>query len=228
MNRYGCVPLLDKLMSNKTQVSTRDEDDHVEGRPPIPSSPPPPFQSRPTSPTERDRFIGYHDPLGNVNDGDVERTLAETFDDGSDSEDGDGRDGGDESTRRLVSGNSTGARSGSGNEVGSPVERRVTQYPAFATTTTRVYGTGQTNDGVFSNLAAKPSRGGEEADEKPPVRPLIMHLVSSNSCSHMNKQQQTLHHHIGKQQSSPPACSLMKSTSMVSLLALYFPLSGMP
>jgi len=47
------------------------------------------------------------------------------------------------------------------------VETRVTQYPAFATTTSRVYGGGNANDGVFANLSAKPTHG-EELDEKPP------------------------------------------------------------
>jgi Protein of unknown function (DUF2370) len=141
-------------------VSTRDEDDHVESHPPlVPASPPPPFESRPSSP--RDRLLRQHDPMTNEGDEDAERTLADAFDDGSDDEEDLAQD---QSTRRLVSGSSEDH-----GDMASPVERRVIQYPSFAPTTTQVYGTGRTHDGVFSNLMAKPTSG-EEADEKPPVR----------------------------------------------------------
>ena len=51
------------------------------------------------------------------------------------------------------------------------IERRVTQWPIFApTTSTAGRGGGLSNDGVFANMSAKPGVGGEdEADEKPPV-----------------------------------------------------------
>ena len=51
------------------------------------------------------------------------------------------------------------------------VERRVTQLPGFAPTAGgKVYGGGNAvHDGVFANLSAKPERGGEDPDEKPPV-----------------------------------------------------------
>jgi hypothetical protein len=50
------------------------------------------------------------------------------------------------------------------------IERRVTQLPVFVPRANggRVYGGGNANDGVFSNLAAKPASGDLE-DEKPPV-----------------------------------------------------------
>jgi hypothetical protein len=144
------------------QLSTRDDDDHIEGPPPVPASPPPPFSSRPASPTQSQSLLSRHDPLAD----DAERTLAETFDSPSDDDDDD--DGDDEeqgARRRLVRPDEQESRSAPPNP---PVERRVTQYPVFAPTTTRLYGSGRANDGVFANLSAKPSQG-DEVDEKPPV-----------------------------------------------------------
>jgi hypothetical protein len=142
------------------QISISDPQDHIQG-PEVPSSPPPPFTSRPQSPTSSTRLLNRHDPLAS----EAERTLAETFDSPSDEDDddvSDTEDGDDESKKRLV-------KPETNNQSGvAPVETRVTQYPAFVPTTTRVYGTGRGNDGVFANLSAKPSAG-EEQDEKPPV-----------------------------------------------------------
>lgn len=146
-------------MTSYLQISTRDEDDYVEG-PAVPSSPPPPFTSRPTSPTS-ENLLTRHDPLSS----DADRTLAETFESPSDDEESDDEE--TSSRRRLVQSEADNASSRTG-QTQAPVETRVTQYPAFATTTSRVYGGGRANDGVFANLSAKPSRG-EEADEKPPV-----------------------------------------------------------
>jgi len=90
--------------------------------------------------------------------------LQETFNtpDGSDDEHDD-----DDDRQRLVQ--PTQSESQSINSQSTPsVERRVSQYPAFAPTTTRLYGSGRANDGVFTNLSAKPS-GREELDEKPPT-----------------------------------------------------------
>lgn len=141
------------------QVSNRDDDDHVEG-PAVPSSPPPPFTSRPGSPSSRS-LLSRHDPLAS----DAERTLAETFDSPSDDEGSDDENDGDDRTR-LVRSDTDNA---SGNHAATTaIETRVQQYPVFAPTTNQLYGTGRANDGVFANLSAKPSRG-EEADEKPPV-----------------------------------------------------------
>jgi hypothetical protein len=137
-----------------TQISTRDDDDHVQG-PIVPSSPPPPFSSRAASLDQSRAFISNNDPLSD----DAERTLAETFDSPSDDEE---QDEDESSRRRLVPDSESNTTPSQ-----PPVERRVSQYPAFAPTTTRTYGSG--TDGVFANLSAKPSSG-EDADEKPPVR----------------------------------------------------------
>lgn len=138
-------------------VNARDEDDHnTRSSHPTPNSPPPSFHSRQSS---RDRANR------------VDATLADAFDsDGDDSDDeGDDR-------QRLVRGNSfpvsreqsqpapTGARTAASNSrsedaslVGNPLAHA------------RIYGGGQQNEGVFSNLMAKPERGGEEKEEQPPT-----------------------------------------------------------
>ncbi|KAJ9647327.1 hypothetical protein H2199_002314 [Coniosporium tulheliwenetii] len=165
------------------RVAEHDEDDtpsspHAPEQPyPIPSSPPPSFRSRASSPTSR--HLISHDPLAT----DADRTLADTFDspsdnDASDSENEDGVD----DRQRLMRGQpqrrdsepreGQGASSGGAEEVRPrTIERRVTQLPVFAPATTagsgRVYGGGM-NDGVFANLSAKPTRG-EEVEEKPPT-----------------------------------------------------------
>lgn len=138
------------------QISISDDQDHIQG-PTVPSSPPPPFSSRPHSPTSSTRLISRHDPLAS----EAERTLADTFDSPSDDEDVSDIEDGEENKRLVTS--QTPDRNNA-----APVETRVTQYPAFVPTTTRVFGTGRQNDGVFANLSAKPSTG-DEADEKPPV-----------------------------------------------------------
>lgn len=148
------------------QVATRDDDDHIQGPPPVPASPPPPFSSRPTSPSASDRLLSRQDPLEDYED----RTLAEAFDtpagsDGEDDDEGDDR-------QRLVRDSRASAAEASSARLAPAVETRVTQYPAFATTTNRLYGSGRANDGVFANLSAKPSQNNEDMDEKPPVRPM--------------------------------------------------------
>lgn len=137
----------------------------------IPNSPPPSFRSRASSPSSahrEDHIYTENDPLTS----DADRELADTFDSPSDDEDEDTHDGDDR--QRLMQGE---ASTRDNNENGEPtqapparrIERRITQLPVFAPRTGRVYGGGNANDGVFSNLTAKPARG-EVEDEKPPVR----------------------------------------------------------
>ena len=140
-------------MSGYARVATEDASDHVESNysnnENIPNSPPPSFRSRTSSPILR------HDPLRS----DADRELHDTFDSPSDDED----DGDDEDAdrRRLVQ------RTDTVDSVVTPViERRVTQIPVVYSG--RTVGGGNSNDGVFANLSAKPTRG-EELDEKPPV-----------------------------------------------------------
>ncbi|KAL3426223.1 hypothetical protein PVAG01_03014 [Phlyctema vagabunda] len=132
-----------------------------------PTSPPPSFRSRASSPTSR------HESQSTG----VNQTLADTFDaDGSDSdEDNDGDD-----RQRLMRGTPS---SSSTEHVDTQtttiisnrptiVERRVTHLPAFTPSvpapTGRVYGGGSGSDGVFANLSAKPERG-EKTEEHPPT-----------------------------------------------------------
>jgi hypothetical protein len=131
------------------QVATREEDDHIQGPPPrVPASPPPPFSSRPTSPSASDRLLDRQDPLDTPG--------------GSDDEDDEADD-----RQRLVQSQPSAPEASSARSAPA-VETRVAQYPAFATTTNQLYGSGRANDGVFANLSAKPSHS-EEVDEKPPV-----------------------------------------------------------
>jgi hypothetical protein len=151
-----------------TRVATNDADDHDESlfspssaHAQIPTSPPPSFRSRTSSPVLR------HDPLRS----DADSVLHDTFDSPSDDEDN--SDNEDEG-RRLVRSdtvpvaNGNGIANGNGNadsRISPPVLVR-SQIPV--TFSGRTVGGGN-HDGVFANLSAKPTRG-EDLDEKPPVR----------------------------------------------------------
>lgn len=138
----------------------------------IPNSPPPSFRSHASSPSpthREERIYTENDPLTS----DADRELADTFDSPSDDEDEEIHDGDDR--QRLMQGQaSTSGNNENGSESAQApppvrrIERRVIQLPVFAPRTGRVYGGGNANDGVFSNLTAKPARG-EMEDEKPPV-----------------------------------------------------------
>jgi len=141
----------------------------------IPSSPPPSFRSRTSSPTSR-HLITSDDPLTS----DADRTLADTFDDGEGS-DGEGEGGGDDRQRLMRgTGSQPNAEETNTADGGRPTfsQRRVTELPVFLPRTVpaggptrRVYGGGSAsvNDGVFANLNAKPEKGEKVEEEKPPV-----------------------------------------------------------
>ena len=151
--------------------------------------------------------------------------MADTFDDGEDSE-GEGEDGGDD-RQRLMRGAATqqGAE-----ERNSQVEirpaaahRRVTEFPVFSPrtvpatgTSRRVYGGGSAsvNDGVFANLNAKPEKGEKVEEEKPPVRTLNVFQACDQLTyrRHMSKRLRTPHHHTGKPPYLLPAWYLMRSS----------------
>ena len=186
LRRYGpitnatCSPDKTDVNTLCAQVSTNDEDPIPEHNQrsstaePTPSSPPPSFRSRASSPSSR-RLLSS-DPIAS----EAERTLADTFDDGSDSDD-DGNSQGDD-RQRLMRASTTQ----------SEAEQRVVHdgdRPDLSTTATRLPGqmtpavnvparpyTGgapfssfsHSNDGVFANLNAKPERG-EKLEEQPPV-----------------------------------------------------------
>lgn len=166
---------------HRRQVSANDEEDcQVTPQKPshteiVPSSPPPSFRSRVSSPSSR--HLLSEDPITT----EAERTLADTFDDGSDSDD-DGHNEGDDRQRLMRA-----------NTLQSEPEQRVVQNidsPNLAGTVTRLpvvvasvssnaptrpfsgaapFSTfSHSNDGVFANLNAKPERG-EKLEEQPPV-----------------------------------------------------------
>lgn len=145
-------------MLSAIQVANHDEDDSIRGPLPVPSSPPPPFSSRPAS-------IDSFDPLSSRQEGEGRnRDLAEAFDSPSDD---DASDIADDVTdhHRLVLGNNTRQRDNSE----APLVSRI---PVVAVPTSgRAYGSGGAMDGVFANLSAKPGVG-DDVDEKPPVRDL--------------------------------------------------------
>ncbi|KAI9844925.1 MAG: hypothetical protein M1837_005211 [Sclerophora amabilis] len=162
------------------RIYENDEDDSspVIVHSPTPASPPPSFRSRASSPTSR--HLLSHDPLAS----DADRALADSFDAPSDSEaaDSDGEDEGDD-RQRLMRGTNERTTVPQGSVQESPlpsgnrpttIERRVTQFPTFASTTTpattagRVHAPSMANDGVFANLSAKPEHG-EKGEERPPT-----------------------------------------------------------
>ncbi|KAG8158129.1 hypothetical protein KVR01_011890 [Diaporthe batatas] len=159
------------------RVNAQDEDDAPSPiavsrntRSSQPNSPPPSFHSRASSVAPRNRSV--QDP-----------TLADAFDaDDSDSDDE------PDDRQRLVrqntdpvqSSSSSGAApyspAGSASTPQPPQPPRHQQSPssaaaaaAAATSSNRVFGSGIQNEGVFSNLTAKPERGGTEKEEMPPT-----------------------------------------------------------
>lgn len=150
------------------QVNAQDEDDFnsPNSAPPshaqtVPNSPPPSFHSRASS---RDRAAHG-----------VDSTLADAFDTDGDESDDDADD-----RQRLVRADSTLTSRDTSRTVSSESrpqpDRQVTQLPPTTasaaggpTTPFRIYGSGIQNEGVFSNLTAKPERGGETKEEQPPV-----------------------------------------------------------
>ncbi|KAJ5679677.1 hypothetical protein N7462_007921, partial [Penicillium macrosclerotiorum] len=132
-----------------------------------PTSPPPSFRSRSSSPSSRRLLHG--DPLHN----DEDQTLADAFGD----EDGSDEDDEPDDRQRLMRANpdfgssadshTTAAGSQDTDRTSTPA-RRPTILPSFTTP-----GSGgsrsvaPSNDGVFANLAAKPERG-EKNEDLPP------------------------------------------------------------
>ncbi|KAL8992675.1 MAG: hypothetical protein Q9188_007529 [Gyalolechia gomerana] len=136
----------------------------------VPSSPPPSFRSRASSPTSQ-HLLTSEDPLTS----EADRTLANTFDDGSDSE---SHNGGDD-RQRLMRGNTvppTEVQTTTVNDEARPlpIQRTVTEFPGITPvvpgrTRGMPYSTfASSNDGVFANLSAKPERGEKQEEEKPP------------------------------------------------------------
>lgn len=192
-----------------------------------PSSPPPSFDSRTSSPHRSHggnrRSTTDSDPLVS----DADRNLNDAFDNPSDSESDDGSptDHRLDDRQRVMSGRpAAGMDTAAGQDHDRPdVERRVTQLPVFAPATApRRYG-GPGNDGVFANLSAKPERGGGgDAEEKPPVS----HYHPCQNQPHQltiprptNKQPPTRHHPTGKTLSSHPRATFPTPTASTSTVS---------
>lgn len=165
------------------QVNAHDEDDRSESLQSLPSrtygapsSPPPSFHSRSSSPSSR-RLL-REDPHST----DADQTLADTFGEGNDSDDDDEPDDRQRLMRANVepadSSHAAASRAESSAEsqntpspTGHP--RSPTILPSFTTPTPTTTGSSRVmssaNDGVFANLAAKPERG-EKTEDLPPVR----------------------------------------------------------
>lgn len=169
-------------VGNFSQVNAHDEDEENESFPALrsadtrPSSPPPSFHSRSSSPSSR-RLL--HD---------ADQTLADTFGEGDSDVDDEPDDrqrlmrgnpelqtqqnssGGRSSSAGAGAGSSGSAGNGQDGERGPSIQRRVTMLPSFTTPTPAPSGrvVRSANDGVFANLAAKPERG-EKNEDLPPV-----------------------------------------------------------
>lgn len=146
------------------QVAGHDADDHSHVHSPvaIPTSPPPSFRSRNSSRrVSRDEARQSED----------ERDLDDAFDAPSDDDDDDdARD-----RRRLIPGDRQEdaadrdgvSQSSSGPRPDAPT-RSVTQIPQFTPAAPSGRTIGNSRDGVWANLAAKP-RAGDDVEEKPPT-----------------------------------------------------------
>lgn len=199
---------------------------------PTPNSPPPSFRSRNSSIASHQ----HRQPLIS----DTDRTLADTFESPSDDEPDDERHTRLDDRQRVMSGRPVTESADEDALVplsGRPaVERRVTHLPVFApatSATVRRYGGNNTvNDGVFANLSAKPQRGGEDVDEKPPVSMIIFHksyhrILTRHTNRPTNKPPPTQHLPTGKPPSSPPAATTRTtSSSTASPSAASSPLFG--
>ncbi|PYH89927.1 hypothetical protein BO71DRAFT_444246 [Aspergillus ellipticus CBS 707.79] len=166
------------------RVNAHDEEDDTHQshssiplRPnPTPSSPPPSFRSRSSSPSRR----LLHDDSRRDH---ADQTLADAFGDGSESEGDDEPDDrqrlmraqpesrpvADSSSAAAASSSSSGSDQSAGDaRIGGGIQRRQTLLPSFSTPSP---GAGRVissaNDGVFANLAAKPERG-EKNEDLPP------------------------------------------------------------
>lgn len=192
-----------RLTSNVAQVNAHDDDEPETPTSntlprqiqPIPNSPPPSFHSRRSSLTSRDRNLQ------------VNPDLADAFE-----SDGEWSDDEADDRQRLVRSNTSPVDTSAPEQLPTAQNQTTSQPPPAPTATGSrvrgVFGGGIQSDGVFSNLTAKPERGGVEKEEQPPVcQPLAVphpcrHSVACANflqCRHTNKQQQMPHHHTGRQ-----------------------------
>lgn len=210
--------------TDNSQVSNNDDTDSpISPTLHTPTSPPPSFRSRTSSPSSRHAA--------------VDQTLADTFDaDGSDSDeenDGDDRQRlmrGSPSTDTELQATTAPITSDGTRRPPPPVQRTVTQLPVFTPAEPgRIYGGGSQSDGVFANLSAKPELG-EKVEEHPPVCIHSIHLIATSLLTanrRTSKQPQMPLLLTGKPQSWHLVLEIpTKFTSKVSPSGPYSALSG--
>lgn len=199
----------------------------------IPASPPPSFRSRTSSPASRN-FLASEDPVTS----DADRTLADTFDDGEDS-DAEGNNGGDDRQRLMHNTPCTpaaeqriendGTRPGLSQGIAADPPSSTPAAQGHPNVTSATSQLSSANDGVFANLNAKPERG-EKTEEQPPVCPSIVpsapYRPTNKAPRPTNKPPRMPPHHTGKPRSLRPACPQTRFTLMVSQWARFFPLFG--
>ncbi|KAL9596190.1 MAG: hypothetical protein Q9219_005976 [cf. Caloplaca sp. 3 TL-2023] len=164
--RYEPVSNIDQ--DDEHPTTRADENFHS-----VPASPPPSFRSRASSlTTSRHLLTSEGHPST-----EADRTLADTFNDGSTS-DNESYDGGDD-RQRLMRGNTVHYADNQTTTVSDgarpvSIQRTVTDFPGVTPvipgrTRGMPYSTfASSNDGVFANLSAKPERGEKQEEEKPP------------------------------------------------------------
>ncbi|MCJ1391656.1 hypothetical protein MMC18_004521 [Xylographa bjoerkii] len=163
--RYEKLPEADAEIPSTTATHTYDSQ-------PIPSSPPPSFRSRVSSPSSQRLISRDHSAS------DVDRTLADTFDDGQASDDEGDNEGDDRQRLMRMASSIQENHSTHGGIVpqtqtttGGQANPAISTIPATsmrAPTGRTPYATfSSSNDGVFANLNAKPERG-EKTEDQPP------------------------------------------------------------
>lgn len=167
------VPRADLGLMQIAEVDQDEPSSPAQERPPqsIPNSPPPSFHSRNSSPASR-HFLTSEDPAAS----DEDRTLADTFDDGEDS-DSDDRNGGDDRQRLMRATPSLLVEEQriDNVETSQAVSQLSGSVPVAQGRPNLTPGViipnhlTSANDGVFANLNAKPERG-EKLEDHPPVR----------------------------------------------------------
>lgn len=146
---------------NRRQVNDRDDEDPVDksrdgskAQSSVPTSPPPSFHSRASSPNRRGSAV---DPA-----------LADAFDADDASDDEDETDDRQRLVRQPVS-PLTASPGHDAMHFASPGEH-AGAHAASSGSRPRLMGGGIGTDGVFANLSARPERRGSEKEEQPPVR----------------------------------------------------------
>ncbi|MCJ1421116.1 Nedd4 interacting protein [Xylographa parallela] len=142
------------------------------GSQPIPSSPPPSFRSRASSPSSQPLITQDHGTS------DEERTLADTFDDGQASDDEGDNEGDDrqrlmrrastiQEANLINAGTVSQTLATSGGQANSTVVNNPAPSVRAAPSGTAYATFSSSNDGVFANLDAKPEHG-EKTEDQPP------------------------------------------------------------